>query len=573
MRSKRFDIPYLVVGGRTFFELPEIRDLVQLLRAIDNPRDETALARVLRSPLAAISDETLLRLKLSRGFLLDEMRRFDATYTEEAEADRLREFTQLLDDLRSMRDEISPDRLLAHAIDASGYEEGLKPAEAANVKKFLGMLRDRYQAGARITGNLSLELEVLRSAESEAEAPPDNSSNAVRIMTVHKAKGLEFPIVFLPMLHRPPSGAAPNISYSHRHGLGVRWRDPSSTDNIGDTAHRATVQDTNQREAGEENRLLYVALSRAREHLVLSCTDAPKVKNHWQKKLRACLAIEPVIATELAINTFPPPLDAQPEPEDILAMPMVTNQHDITASVTSISVFETCPRRYFLGRYIGWPVDREERETAAAAPPLSAPKAGQLSLLFDEIAVAPLPPDQLGTQVHALLANLPVENTHPDAIALAQVFRASALGQRAARASRREHEFDFVFSYGDLVLRGQIDLWFEDRGEIVLVDYKTDRTEQHAASHALQLQIYARALERALGRMPGRAVLFYLRSGHEIEVDLTPDAYTRVEEVIGKLRAAQQMQHFPLHVASHCVSCDFYAGLCPSGTGLTDSAA
>ena len=102
---------------------------------------------------------------------------------------------------------------------------------------------------------------------------------------------------------------------------------------------------------------------------------------------------------------------------------------------------------------------------------------------------------------------------------LADKFRNSELGERAQRASRIEHEFDFSFAVEDIVLRGQIDLWFEEGGELILVDYKTDR-EESPESYALQLRLYALALEQYVGRRPDRAVLFYLRSERPIEVDL-----------------------------------------------------
>jgi ATP-dependent exoDNAse (exonuclease V) beta subunit len=78
-------------------------------------------------------------------------------------------------------------------------------------------------------------------------------------------------------------------------------------------------------------------------------------------------------------------------------------------------------------------------------------------------------------QVHALLAGASVESPDPEAAKLADLFRKSALGRRAAAAATCEREFDFLMEIENLVLRGQIDLWFEDRGRTVLVDYKTDQ--------------------------------------------------------------------------------------------------
>ena len=90
-----------------------------------------------------------------------------------------------------------------------------------------------------------------------------------------------------------------------------------------------------------------------------------------------------------------------------------------------------------------------------------------------------------------------------EAMELAARFTASDLGRRAAIAARIEREFDFLFSIEDVVLRGQIDLWFEEAGELIVVDYKTDREERSAQQYALQLRLYALALEQYAGRLAG----------------------------------------------------------------------
>ena len=91
--------------------------------------------------------------------------------------------------------------------------------------------------------------------------------------------------------------------------------------------------------------------------------------------------------------------------------------------------------------------------------------------------------------------------------------------RRAPPASNANSTFLFYFE--DVVLRGQIDLWFEEGGELIVVDYKTDRVsddQEFPEAYALQLQIYALALERYAGRAADRAVLYYLRPDRAIDV-------------------------------------------------------
>jgi hypothetical protein len=151
---------------------------------------------------------------------------------------------------------------------------------------------------------------------------------------------------------------------------------------------------------------------------------------------------------------------------------------------------------------------------------------------------------------------------------LDEVFRRSALGLRAARASRVEREFDFLMAVEDLVVSGQVDLWFEEGGELVLVDYKTDAVSAseaaaHAEEYALQLRLYAMAVERVAGRAPNRAWLHFLRPDVAVDVPLGPAPS-------GTVRAFQQAQsrlEFPLSEGDRCQRCEFYRGLCPAGLG------
>src|SRR6185295_10172336 len=110
---------------------------------------------------------------------------------------------------------------------------------------------------------------------------------------------------------------------------------------------------------------------------------------------------------------------------------------------------------------------------------------------------------EFGLEVHRALAGDAVLSK--EALELAERFRQSELGLRADRATRVEREFDFAVAIDDVVISGQIDLWFEEAGDLVVVDYKTDRDTSSSDSYAVQLRLYALALERYAGRRADRA--------------------------------------------------------------------
>ena len=130
--------------------------------------------------------------------------------------------------------------------------------------------------------------------------------------------------------------------------------------------------------------------------------------------------------------------------------------------------------------------------------------------------------------------------------------------------TRLEKEFDFLLEVEGIVLRGQIDLWYEQDGELVVVDYKTDR-EEAPELHAFQMRIYALALELYLGRLPDRAVLFYLRSGREVEISLAPNDLEDAKSTVRRFLNDQNTMQFSLREGDHCRRCEFYKGLCPAG--------
>jgi CRISPR/Cas system-associated exonuclease Cas4 (RecB family) len=121
----------------------------------------------------------------------------------------------------------------------------------------------------------------------------------------------------------------------------------------------------------------------------------------------------------------------------------------------------------------------------------------------------------------------------------------------------------------NLVLRGQIDLWFDDGGKMVLVDYKTDRVgaaqaPARAEQYALQLRLYALALERLNGRPPDEAYIYFLRPNTAVPVDLRPSLFDAPEAAVREFREAQERLHFPLHEGEHCRACPHFTRLCPA---------
>jgi ATP-dependent exoDNAse (exonuclease V) beta subunit len=542
-------IPYLVGRGRGFYEGREITDLIHMLRVLLNPQDEISMAAVLRSPLVGLSDEALLRLKQS-GNLGKAVRSLEMKPHDPVDMARLERFRADLRDWRVVKDYTAFDLLLQRAMDAAGYAHTAGSREAANVEKFLAIARE---AASRLTlAGFVDELDLVRASNPrDTDAPPEDATNAVRVLTVHAAKGLEFPIVFVAAIHKGMDTKLGDLSFSPDAGLGARWRNPASGESKDDVIQHANRQERKQREIDEGNRLFYVAMTRAEEHLVLSYSrteTAPKnwaglLEERWDGPVTRVTKPPDALMRKRTALERPAPL--------VLPRPALAGQYDSNATVTSIAAFAACPRRYYLERYLRW--------QAPAPPP---------EVLME--AVLTMPASEFGSQAHAVLAGTATGDVHPEALRLAESFRSSGLGKRAARATRVEREFDFLLAVEDVVLRGQIDLWFEDKGELILVDYKTDtvttarEAERHAEAYGEQLRLYALAIERVAGRLPDHAYIYFLRRNEAIPADLSPLALQATQNLVREFRDAQETLAFPLKAGDHCPRCPYFRNLCPA---------
>ena len=560
-------IPCLVQRGRNFFEEPEIVDLTNLLRVLVNPENGPAMLGLLRSPLVGVTDEEIFeRREAGLGLAPD------------------RVMTHL-NELRALREQTPADSLLARFLDESGHWGRLTPVQRANVRKLLRMLRSGLAAGDASLAAQVEELEGLRESGRENNAPVPGAEDAVQMLSVHGAKGLEFPVVFLVSMHKAAGGKSkkPRIELSRERGLGALWRIEGQDETQQDGAMRAAEDARKMREAAEEDRLLYVAMTRAEERLILVWSDRKRVDRRWLDPVTSGLGLDfsqPFLAgipvekngvRLLRAAGVPRPLETgaercpagadsvriEPEAIPLPEPPSVT--------ATALAHFADCPRRYFLHSLLGWPEAGDVDQATASE---------FATTLDDEASLEPAQGEEpgpttrgasFGDEVHKLLAGVEVPEASHAARELARRFTQSEIGLRAARASRIGRETPILFDYEGLLIRGAIDLWFEEGGELVLVDYKTDQhmSDERLRQYSMQLRLYAIALSRALGRRVDRILLSVLRDDREIRVSLSPDDERALSDAVAAFRDAHLTANFELVTGHHCMWCPYVGGACP----------
>ena len=541
----RAGIPYVSGRRQSFLLAREGLDITALLHTIANPRDSISLATILRSSLVGLSDEALLRLRLLAGSLTSGLNSvaFDKTKLGKFGSDDAAKITRFAGDLKRWRKEqpvVSLDLSIVRALGDCGFEVN------ENVESFLQLARTR--GDRKNLHHFLHEIESLQKAIStESDLSDEDQGNCVQVMTAHAAKGLEFAVTIIAAMEKGTQRTSAPVTFTPRFGLGLKWNDPSSKDGIEDSWQLRNGEYLKQREKEESNRLLYVAMTRAKEHLILSYSVSERKPANWAKLVDAM-----EIRTDIAGD--PPALAANHTTSTngapaVIPRPATTDQHDSAVNVTSLALFAQCPRKYYIQRYVGWTGGRSRKFDPDELPEDRG----------DETPAA-----ELGSFVHEILAGKTAE--YPaEAHRLAGIFRESPMGQQAAKAPRSAREWDFIADIDGFLVNGTIDLWFEEDGQIRIVDYKTDdvtATEAvtRAADYAPQLALYRLALERAFGRRPASAHLHFLRPDTVIEVPIDID---RVHSLIARLKEAQNAPKFDLNVGPHCQTCSFYRGLCP----------
>ncbi len=278
-------IPYLTIAGRGFYDRPEVRDLVNALAALADPSDDLALAGLLRSPAVGLSDMALYRLREAQRAAglpsLWRTLRSDAPTVLEEEAEVARQAAMLIAELHEMVGRTPVADVLKAFLDRTAYRAVLLRAgesrAAGNVNK---LLADAHAAAIVGVDAFLAYLDQLRDVaprEGEARVPV---AGAVQIMTVHQAKGLEFPVVVLGDASRrsPGSrgllidadlGVVPPLSGDREIEMEGGSREVEKS---GSMAYRLAAQRQGDREAAEADRLLYVAATRAREMLWVNGT-------------------------------------------------------------------------------------------------------------------------------------------------------------------------------------------------------------------------------------------------------------------------------------------------------------
>jgi ATP-dependent exoDNAse (exonuclease V) beta subunit len=538
-------IPHLVHRGHGFLAAREVLDVRALLDAAADPDDELAVAAVLRSPFGPLSDDALVLLAREHGLGRRALQMGSASLAPD-DAEVLESIARLLFSLENVIDRLGPASFLEAALADADYVAacagGLYGEQAAaNVDRLLGLARTAEAAGKSVRA-FAGDLRTLADEEArEPEAPvvEEHDPHAVRILTIHAAKGLEFPVVFVPECATSSFIAnAERVQLDPELGLACKVMGADGERRHG--PHGAALRDRRKaRELSQSRRLFYVAVTRARDLLVLS-GRAAKAAECWrgfvdQISARAVadglLTIVPdggpAAAAQRADRApFDPaavtslPDETHPDVDRIVS-PVVRAQPSIAAPVTVLADAAACARRYQLLHELGLPEHPDAgKELQGALGPDGAPASALGTLAHRLLELMPLPARELRRDLSRILAQEGEDpREHEELLDAACAFVDSPLGARmtAAGPGRLQRELPFVLRLAregapELLVRGQIDALLLDGGCATVVDYKLSRLRP-VERYAAQLDAYALAAREITGgEVPVQTGIVFLRS-------------------------------------------------------------
>ncbi len=517
-------IPFVTVAGRGFYDRPEVRDLVNILRALADPLDDLSFAGLLRSPAFGLSDAALYLLGQG-GQPYWIALQGDIDTLSETDQNKAKRTIGILNELLPLVDRVPVAGLVKKIVDAVDYRAILATADRKSDNKDTGSTSgrlwrniDKLLEDAQVSQQVNVRnfldmLATLNDAGAREGEAPAEAQGAVRLMTIHKSKGLEFPVVVLADASRAGRFTSPGFYLSNDLGVTLNL-DPAPM-----LYKVAKYVDKDQDEC-EKLRLLYVALTRAKSKLVISTSAT--VSEDGGIKLREW-ADDLTNAAGLNLGAF---LDSENGVVDCVsnaghplrAWCLLPEMAVPTVNLPAVEE-EQVPEVNLAPLYPPLDEEHEEVEEQAELQNLRAtggagwiPKNVIGNLVHKAIQRWVFPGDarlDILLRTAALDAGLAtevqVQAAVDEAVELLKRVASHPIRNEIEEAAEQYHEVPYSRMVGDHTETGYIDLLYRDKDGWQIVDFKTDAiySEAHrdelVAVYASQMRRYAGAIETLLG--------------------------------------------------------------------------
>ena len=572
-------IPVEAGQGSDFFTSVEISTLLSMLAVIDNPHQDIALIAVLSSPAFGFTGDELAAIRTSdkKGEM------YSALLKHAEEDEKCRHFVETLNEFREIAPDIPATELLWRLIDRLNILPICSAMSDGALRRARVMELQKLSEGYESSGFKGLHRFVLwLKNKSEQEAEPvvsvGGSENAVRIMSMHKSKGLEFPVVFVAnlgskfntedlkkkILIHPALGLGPRVTE-----LGRRLEYPGLS--------RLAISRRLKREnLSEELRILYVALTRAKEHLFM-CAALKGAEVELEKASQfASLPLGPeILALEtspinwtlyaaladgqknIKVKIYSPETGESEEEQEefkveadaealeelkrrldfsyphdaVVELPSKLTATELKGRIETDEEAESIIPR----RKISFPLP----DFAKKDKPLTGTERGiatHLMLQYMDFGKTGSE-EEIGEELGRLEREKFLSPREAEAVDIKAIDRlfSSPLGEKMKNAEnvKREFKFSLLWDGGELfsdangerlLMQGVVDCFIEEEGAITIIDYKTDHVfsvkdiAERAEFYKGQMEVYAKALSRICGKPVKDCVLYFLSAGKAVSL-------------------------------------------------------
>ena len=526
------NIPYRLESASLVFETQEIRDLLNCLRAIDNPADQVAMVASLRSPAFGCSDVDLLSHQRNGGrfdYLAPSRESVDGPVAEALAVMRQFHLDRLSGSIGALIDRFVRERMLMEV--AVGH-----PRMREQWRRYRFLVERAWQFEA--AGGSSLRAFVewvddqIRERARVTEAPvPESDEEAVRVMTIHAAKGLEFPVVILTGINSDRSRGTEVVHFDRQQGR-VEVGFGSQAGRFSTDGYEELAETEKMMSDAEAIRLMYVATTRARDHLILSLrrTSTTSGTKSAAGQIAAIVEEHASLWRDVVLNAAANSPETDPGDELDPAGVVASHEHSqgaldqwlaerealISGLGRPSSVASTA-----LGR--STENEREDKREQEHEEPWKIGRAGTGVGRAVHAVLQTVDLDAgagIAERARAQAAAEGVQDREQEIAGLCRAAVDSDVVRRAVASKRYWREVPVAVGMGGGSLHGFIDLLFEEPDGLVVVDYKTDSLRKDETAEAVQryrLQggAYAHAIQQLTGKPVKEAIFLYLRSQQE----------------------------------------------------------
>ena len=590
-----------------YFETVEIKSILSFLEVIDNPRQDLQLAAVLSGPVYKFSPDELseIRIKSLETDYYEAIKKAadDITGSDETSL-KCKKILEDIEELRSVKSDMSADRFIWHVYNKTGLLDIVRAMQGGkrrrnNLVLLAESARKFEQSGYKGLFGFLVYIRNLKErgkdlSEGGTEKSTVDGNDTVRIMSIHKSKGLEFPIVFLANTSKLFNfqDTRSSVVFHKNFGVGSLLVDKERRIKYS-TLTRSAIQNKIMEETlSEELRVLYVAMTRAREKLIITAIfkDAGKVLSKIEAIKEGKVAPQAMISmqsyAEWILTGIREKINTSSTDHSVNLSPVLLKQEEIISgdllpSTKSTTLYDLAepkkPGFYVLKDEFKYSfqtsVDLPSKMTVTRLNSLPDPDAESASWIYEEteerhLYRSPsfiserksLSPAERGILIHRVMQHIDYKTGSDESEILKELqrlektgiitakeiieidkkkivkFLNSTIGGRASTSNNLKKEFKFSIlcpssryypDSGDdkILLQGVVDCFFEEDGELVVLDFKTDRVNEQtihkkAQMYSTQLYTYTDALQKITGKHVKEQYIYFFALDRAYPIDL-----------------------------------------------------